>query len=121
MKSFHIGRLNITIYKDWAKPEIVHPLYYIHPYETYIHFGFLTVGWEWDMNAKKHRLAGFDSVFHVGKIHVYRFRNPTFGLTGPFWFYGNHYRMINISRIGILVPEKWTRRVETWLKSLRSG
>ena len=109
MNSFRIGRLSIILYKDWAPFEIVEPRSYIHPYETFVHLGFLTLAWEWDMTKRRKKLSGFDGFLNIWKIHLYFFRVPSFGLSGPFWFYGSHYRMISFWRFGIVVPVEWLK------------
>jgi len=111
MTSLRIGRLSIVLYKDWYPFEIVEPRSYIHPYETFVHLGFLTFAWEWDMTKRRKKLSGFDGFLNIWKIHIYFFRVPSFGLSGPFWFYGSQYQMINVGYLGIVVPMGWLRWV----------
>jgi len=111
MNSFRIGRLSIILYKDWAPFEMVEPRSCIYPYETFVHLGFLTFAWEHSIATRRKKLAGFGGFLNIWKIHIYFFRVPSFGLSGPFWFYGSQYQMINVGYLGIVVPMGWLRWV----------
>ena len=109
MTSLRIGRLSIVLYKNWALFEIIKPYSFGVPPEYIIHIGPLTLAWK--VTGRRKKLSGFDSFLNIWKIHIYFFRVPSFGLSGPFWFYGGQYQMINVGYLGIVVPMGWLRWV----------
>ena len=107
MTSLRIGRLSIILYKDWALFEIIKPYSFGVPPEYIVHIGPLTLVWK--VMGRRKKLAGFGGFLNIWRIHIYFFRVPSFGLSGPFWFYGAQYQMINVGYLGIVVPTGWLR------------